>query len=811
MRNKMISLLIMFTLTAGAFGIFGGITENASASPIPEYTDGYGYNNDTQVMHDTNGFKYSYQPDGIVKLVLPWGYTTHFSFGLTGDYLGVPQVKTALDYSWSWDILIGECLNETGNLTGYSYTFTATNEVGNLDWTIAFEFNPNARMKVTHMIENGYTNTLENVEFWYIFDLLGTATPYTIETNLGIVEGPLYQEIPDSVYWVRLGNQFQFNWRDALVDYENANAYIGDGSVIGMDGIPILGISLEVGSIASGNAISIDPYFSGVEKTWSAAANGLASNPARWTPVGVPATGDNITFDGTSVFNCNWNVVVTLGNFSMLTGYTGTVTQTVTFETVDFYVGAGTFTGAISQWVTISGNASRITPGNVFSEKLNVIKTGSGNWIEGIPEFVSRDIIFEDDTTIIGRVGALGITINEDVTITISDTDSLYWRYLVHDWVNNGIIEGAGTGYVDLSVHYTNTEWEPGVINAPVTIGVISAATSNRIITLTGDGYMESLRLDSYHATYTLTLIDEGSHILDVSGAVIVDTRSITTQGTGAWSFGSYEQTGEDSVFNQGADLTIGGNFTVSAGVFNAIGDMTVPGNWNTATGSYLNDDNVVYLTGDTKTLAMNSLDSFFNVTVSGSYTMDTDTTVRLRATISGTLAGTGDFLEPLPEFTNDGWPHACPMSLYEHTPTQKYWDLLEINSGPYWLHLIDNELVGLPNENDTGVYYISLTLTWNDMITYQNYTLIVCPETLSDKDIFYIMFAFQLILFVIGLIGYFRLPFLLIFTVMATFVVAVPTIIYFGDLYIIAFILIMMNMMVGVMGLLKVRRKRNV
>ena len=178
--------------------------------------------------------------------------------------------------------------------------------------------------------------------------------------------------------------------------------------------------------------------------------------------------------------------------------------------------------------------------------------------------------------------------------------------------------------------------------------------------------------------------------------------------------------------------MTIGTDFTVSDGIFNALGDMTVPGNWDTATGDYVNDDSAVYLTGASKTLGMNAADSFFNITVSGTYTMDTDTNVRLRATITGTVDGAGSFIEPLPEFTSIPWVKACPLTLYEYAITQTYWDTLALDSAPYWLNIYDGVLKGIPGENETGIYNISLTLTWNDMVVYQNFTLVVCAEEIS-------------------------------------------------------------------------------
>lgn len=736
------SLVIpMMILSAWAITAPSGGVEPLSGSIMaepPDYVSGYGFDAVTQTMEDTNGFRYSYQDDGIIQLDLPWGYTTHFSFGLTADYLGSPEKRTALDYTWAWDTTIGVALNETGNLTGYTYTFVATNQDGVLGWDIRLDFSPTSRMKVTHTLENGYAQSLTDVNFWYLWDLRGTATPYLIETSAGTVEGPLYQAIPDDIHWVRLANQFQFDWRDALVDYENGHAYIGDGSVVGLGGVPILGISLELGDMTPGATVTIDPFFSGLEKTWDAAGDASASSPASWSPVGALAAGDNVTFDATSVTNCDWNVGIVLGNFSMLTGYSGVVTQSVDFGCVDFTLVQGTFTGSTSYTKTVYGNWS-YPSGLISFNVLNLEMAGDGYTVTSNGGGVLLyTLTISNNTTMTSAVLSNNndITIETGITLTITNAND---RIIMDTfgggvWTNNGIIDGAG--YVQFIYYNIDTTIELGVLNN-VRVQNRADGTGDRVFALNANAVINGyLTVDSAHASYTMEF-DSSDYTLSVTGISTLGNRGIMTQGTGAWSFGSYDQSGVDSVFNQDATVTISGDFTVSDGIFNAFGDMIVPGDWDTATGDYANDDNVVYLTGASKTLAMNAADSFFNVTIAAgaNYTMDDDTMVDRRATITGILYGAGDFKEPLPEFTSEGWPHACPLTLYEYTPTQTYWDTLDLVDPPYWLHLIDGVVTGVPNDNDTGLYEITLTLTWNDMVTYQNYTLIVCPELLSGAD----------------------------------------------------------------------------
>ena len=898
----------MLSLIAGAFGIFGGITENASGSTIPEYQDGYGYDNETGIMQDTNGFQYSYQADGIVKMVLPWGYTTHFSFGLTGDYLGVPQVKTALDYSWNWDILVGECLNETGNLTGYSYIFTATNDAGNLDWTIAFEFDPNARMKVTHTIENGYANTLENVEFWYLFDLLGTASPYTIETELGTVEGPLYQEISDSVYWVRLANQFQFNWRDALVDYENANAYIGDGSVIGMDGVPILGISLDIGSIGPGDAISIDPYFSGVERTWTAAADGVASNPSRWTPNGIPQTGDNITFDGTSVFNCNWDVEVTLGNFSILTGYTGTVTQTVDFGVASYYHIAGVFTGSQSYTLTDYGDYYH-AGGTVTYGVLKLIMAGDGSTYSTDSNDdpwsfqVSANITVTNPTDTLVRLtyytGLTSFIIDTDKIMTVAPGKIavVFGTSFANIFTNKGIITGDYTStfrFTDNSA--IPTYISPGVINCPFAVQVEVGAA--RTVELTGPAILGStLSIISTHGIATCTLDLSNSNYplsatnITLSNNAFLNARASTIICSGNWdsSLGTFIE-GTSSVYMTGTDktiktessnsfynlessgtlttessvnvshnlnisdtLTVGaskvlnwvtnGTFTntgtiTGTGIFEidlsmdynlSFGEVTIPttigipvwtstnriltlvpdttlqANFTIEAEVILETEDIIVTFSDDMELdfSLSPTSSLWNCTVESgvTLTLTVDVIVNRRATIIGTVIG--DFLEPLPEFTSRPVINAYRGEIYEYVITQTYWDDLEIIDGPYWLYSTDHTLEGVPYANQTGIFYVSIALTWNDMITYQNFTLYVSEETPWMPFDFFMYFSAMLILLAINIIGACvpQVRILTLFGIFGIAVLCVPTALVMIDYGPIALILILVNVMVPVMS----------
>jgi len=511
----------------------------------------------------------------------------------------------------------------------------------------------------------------------------------------------------------------------------------------------------------------------------------------------------------------------------MLTGYSGTVTQTASFGCVELKIVQGTLTGGTDYNITCEGNVTQGAGNTIPGDLLSITMTGDSVTFSVSTSNRFHSLAFYGDTTVTSSATFVNLgetlTVDNSVTLTITPGKYLaltYWS-ATSELFNDGII----TGSLILNLYAYDVSLTIGTAEN-LNLGALNSATANHVFTLDDDMIISgSLSIASNHATKTTTLdtsISEyeiSANIIYIStrgvltprNSVITTTNSfellwddgVVTQGTGVWSFGSYAQTGADSVFNQGATIMIGGDFTVSAGIFNAVGDMTVPGDWDTATGDYANDDNVITLSGTTKTLVMNAADSFFNVTVSGSYTMNTDTTVRLRATISGTLAGTGDFIEPLPEFTSTAWLKVCPLTLYDYEVTQTYWDTLVIVDAPYWLDIYDGHIKGIPGDNETGLYNISLALTWNDMTVYQNYTLIVCPEDAFVTFEFLMYFAAMLILLVINIVGAVvpQVRILTLIGIAGIAILCVPTALVMIDYGYIALVLILVNIIVPVMS----------
>jgi len=699
--STILGVLVVMLPSTAVGDEFSHSSTLSSGSPFP-FDSLYGYDSATSTMTDHNGFEYSYQADGIIKLVLPWGYTTHFSYGFQASYNGETIQRTALDYSWSWDATVIRTYNlTTGQYLGNDYRFVATNDDGAIDWRISFEFFANwSRMKVTHDLTNPYGVEFTDAKFWYLFDLSGTANPYVVQTALGTVEGPIYQDIPDNVTWVFLANQFKFSWQDAIeAGFSSDKAYIGDGSVVGLDGLPILGISIDLGTVPAYGTVTIDPYFSGVEKTWNppAATGGHASLGTNWLPVGVPTTGDNVTFDVAK--DCIWDINPSLGVISFIGDIGGAIWWVEDdFTCVDWnhIVPAFVLIQDTTSWVHVERN---MTMNQLWiTDPIN-------RWNV---EFTGGDchlMTIDDDWV----VNICNITVNGNLTVEPQAYNSFNVKSLFikpgatlsleHDlnftgpgagFSNYGQINGPNS--INITRSSSTTLGHTGTLNTTIGLCAKTDTTSDINISLSQDWTGKSLSVFSDHASYTMSLLANG-HDIELS-----DNLSIGIRG----------------VFESGQSLISAANITTDDGVFS--------------------NDNLVTMTDD-GTISMGSGNNFYNLTIESGVTttLDTDIIVNCRARTDGDLAGSGELIQTAPTFTSTPEDELVPLELYLYEVEYLFWDNLSLDESPEWLQLLDGVLVGVPSVEDVGVYQVSLNLTWYDMATYQNFTIYVAYPASSS------------------------------------------------------------------------------
>lgn len=126
------------------------------------------------------------------------------------------------------------------------------------------------------------------------------------------------------------------------------------------------------------------------KKTWVAAADGLASDGANWSPSGAPTSSDNILFDDNfSNARCKWDAAAThsVASWEQTADFTGTVELQTTYDTGAFPALAisGNFTvngGTITQTTNSNAQTYRLsaTVGGdlVVASGAKITATGKG-------------------------------------------------------------------------------------------------------------------------------------------------------------------------------------------------------------------------------------------------------------------------------------------------------------------------------------------------------------------------------------------------------------------------------------------------
>ena len=123
------------------------------------------------------------------------------------------------------------------------------------------------------------------------------------------------------------------------------------------------------------------------KKTWIAAADGLASDGANWTPSGAPGASDDILFDGNfSNARCTWDSAAghAVASWTQTAAYTGTIDFDTTYDDGDFpfFAIAGDATVNGGKWThranaAVQTNRLSVTVGGDFTVGSGVQITAS--------------------------------------------------------------------------------------------------------------------------------------------------------------------------------------------------------------------------------------------------------------------------------------------------------------------------------------------------------------------------------------------------------------------------------------------------
>lgn len=287
-------------------------------------------------------------------------------------------------------------------------------------------------------------------------------------------------------------------------------------------------------------------------------ADVYAGTHANWVSDTAPVEGDSVIFNA-GALPCIWNLTGTFNDFTLATGYTGTVTLGNVIGVHNLTVQAGVL-AANYKVITASGNVTH-TGGTTSNYYLTM--TGDDTRLEShltnglglLNLSITADVTLCSHNSTNGinsirwYIGA-GATVTLEPSVARTFSYRAYPGYSTYNWVNLGEIVGsnATAAYMAFDVRGTTTQTF-GDIDCSILLKIPSTATSSKTLTI-GDDINTSGNFEvvSEHGTYTLTVESSSQNltadcfylgprttfnaddsILTISGAFNTDEGTFTT------------------------------------------------------------------------------------------------------------------------------------------------------------------------------------------------------------------------------------------------------------------------------------------
>lgn len=603
----------------------------------------------------------------------------------------------------------------------------------------------------------------------------------------------------------------------------------------------------------------------GTDYWWIGTTTDSALN-TNWNPATVPSNGGNIYFSAMSMGSCLWTLTGSYGSFNLLANFSYTVTQGASFSITSYSQTAGTFTGSTSYVLTCLGSFLH-SAGTITNNVLQLIMNSHGASFTMASGWVLNQLRAQDDC-IATRSDSLNIRIMNIVTdagkaITIPNTKVIEWKANLGTLSNAGSIDGTGTfrAYcfdADYTVAF-------GAINAPCEVMLDGSAIASHICTLIDSAtFGSTFWIYSSHATNTITFDLSATNYALSATDIMIGTRGILKGRASQINCSGNFDSNAGSYLPESSSLHLAGisktlktgteritNLFIESGAsYTLQSNLYAVNLWNNGTLNkagytvYVNNDQAPVITSSAITSCHFIDDYYYNVTytdremISNTFGL---TSIWPNVAINTT---TGKITNVAP-LANGTWTLSVSITNGTHIVYQNFslniWNYNPvINSRAYYVATIfenyfylvnatdsegysitfnctfsgtwlvwnpsNHSLSGQPFTKEIGYYTVSISAWDGYKTTWENFTIQVEGPLTTMTMTFLIYFVFQIILLTLGLIGYFKLPFLLFIEVIGTISIAFQSISAFENYWIFALILIITNISIPAIGLTRKR-----
>lgn len=262
---------------------------------------------------------YAFNDDGLLTMKKLGQRDQRLGFALSGDYRGQDYLYTVEDAKWTWEKTPFNYsvpyINESNddlyyNVTRYGFNFTATSVTNRVTVKQIYSVREYEPIKLTIRIKHSLSESIENTKFWFIYQVYDGMLVKTSRGDFRLnLSNPIHVTDNLEVLLPRIdfpGYGFQFSdiVRDGFII---TDLYIGDGGIIGRQGIGVAGIGVtkNSGVFPPNIEVVIDPTSTGniypntyglIINQWTNSQNALTSDNTRATETTVGHSVDYYNF-----------------------------------------------------------------------------------------------------------------------------------------------------------------------------------------------------------------------------------------------------------------------------------------------------------------------------------------------------------------------------------------------------------------------------------------------------------------------------------------------------------------------------------
>ncbi len=220
------------------------------------------------------GLAYTTNTNGVVIVYKQNNLVGKFGFGITGKFNNIPQKFTSQNFTWTWTESNHTVMEEVWNGSSFEdktflvRTFTGNNNNPKFNWTQEWSTLPLGGMKTTQTLTNNLNGPLTNTKIWYV-NTVEEGDKVSFAGNSRIANASqdfhlkgLFNNITPHI---DLGS-VEFRYIDLIENnFDITDLYLGNGSIIGIDGTLIFAVAVTKGSrvFMNGTTITLDPEVTG--------------------------------------------------------------------------------------------------------------------------------------------------------------------------------------------------------------------------------------------------------------------------------------------------------------------------------------------------------------------------------------------------------------------------------------------------------------------------------------------------------------------------------------------------------------------